>query len=126
MTWKIDLKDDFGAVQVSCSGKLSMDDMVMMVIEAGFLARQNDYRNILFDLTDAAMIFPAEQLGILLDSYAECGIPLTTRTALVVSTQDVPKDLSRLLATARERGYQVDLLIDRQQAENWFSNMPDR
>ena len=122
MSWKTELNDATGTIRVDCTGTLAMDDMTMMVIETSFLARENGCGKILIDLVDAAMIFPAEQFGALLDSYAECGIPLTTRTALVVAAKDTPKELSKLLATAREYGYRINVLADRSQAEAWLKD----
>jgi hypothetical protein len=99
-----------------------MDDMTMMVIETSFLAKENACRKILIDLADAAMIFPAEQFGALLDSYAECGVPLSTHTALLVAAKDAPKELAKLLAAAREYGYRIEVLADRAQAETWLKD----
>lgn len=120
MTWKTELNDAARTIRVLCTGTLSMNDMTMMVIETSFLAKENGCGKILFDLADAAMIFPAEQFGALLDSYAECGIPLSTHTALLVAAKDAPKELSKLLATAREYGYRIEVLTDRAQAGAWL------
>jgi hypothetical protein len=97
-----------------------MNDMTMMVIETSFLAKENDCRRILIDLSEAAMIFPPEQFGALLDSYAECAIPSSTHTALVVSPLDMPKNLSGLVAAAREYGYWIEILTDRAQIDPWL------
>lgn len=123
MTWKTDLNDAAGTIRISCAGTLSMNDMTMMVIETSFLAKENDCRKILFDLADAAMIFPAEQFGALLDAYAECGVPLSTHTALLVANKDAPKELSRLLAASLEYGYRIELLADRAQADAWLKDL---
>lgn len=120
MSWTTQGHEAQHAVQVRCTGKLSADDLTMLTMEASYLVRERGYTKILIDLSAAELGMSASQLSALLDIYAEHSLPLATRTAIVPGAGHSAPDLSKLLETAKQYGYQVDVLTS-EQAERWLT-----
>lgn len=121
MTWRIYPVENSHAMRVHCSGSISIDDLTIMAIEICFLAKKQECKAILVDVSEATLLFPTKELSRLLDLYAEYRMDVATRSALVLSTKDWPENFAKVVATAKEYGYSMDLLLGEQQVKVWLS-----
>src|SRR4051812_15956474 len=121
MSWKLQLNEAAGTVEIQCADTLSLDDLTMMVIETSFVMEENGCSKVLFDLSDAVMAFPTDALAVLLDIYAEYRVALSSRSGILLGAEDAAKDFSKFLAAAKEYGYRIDLLTERRQVTAWLA-----
>jgi len=120
MPWKIHVIENAQAIRAQCSGSVSMDDLEMLAIETSYIAKEHGYDKVLLDLTGGTLAFPSQSLSALLDVYAECRMPVTTRIALVLGSEDWPQSFATVLSTAKQYGYSVDLLAE-DNVKPWLS-----
>lgn len=121
MSWKMQLNESAGTVEVQCSGNLALDDLTMLVIETSFVMEENGCSTVLLDLSDAVMGFSTDALAVLLDIYAEYSVPLSSRSGILLGAEDAAKDFSKFLTAAKEYGYRIDLLTESRQVSAWLA-----
>ena len=121
MVWTTKVLDESQTVQVTCAGRLSLDDLTMIAVETAHLIRGHGHGKVLVELSDARLDFAADGLSELLDIYLEHHIPLTTRIGIVLKAGRPTYPFSKFLETAKQYGFKVEFLVDGKQREGWLS-----
>lgn len=124
MVWKTQLQKDSAAVLVQCTGTLSLEDLTMLAIEAGFLVKEHQCSKVLVDLSRARLAFATDDLYELLDIYAEYHVPAATQTGIAIRADASTQVFTKFLGIAKSRHYVVELLVGDKQRDAWLAKTP--
>ena len=120
MPCKLHVMESSHAIRAQCSGSVSREDIEMLGIEASHVVKTQGHRKVLLDMTDGTLALTAQGLGILIDVYAECRMPTTVRTAIVLGTRNWPESFADILTTAKAYGYSVEMLRGEADVKDWL------
>jgi hypothetical protein len=121
MTWTTELQEDAQSVHILCAGRISRDDLIMLAIEASYLVQQHGCGSILIDLSWARLDFGADELRDIIDIYMEYHVAPTTRSGIALRPGVLLQPYATFLATAKQHGYRIELLVGEQQRKAWLS-----
>jgi hypothetical protein len=121
MSWKTNLVENPGYIEVTYSGKVSPEELFTALKNAVFLSRKNNVILFLADLTEMAGGHSVFDLYGAISIYETLKFDAKAKEAiLMTSLQDTVDEIKFYETTCKNRGFNVKIFNQKEEAISWL------
>jgi hypothetical protein len=121
MPWSVELNSELGVIETVYRGNVTNDDIESSLVEAKALASKDGPSKFLTMLVDADLKLSTLDLYSIPDEWSEMEFDRRNRLAIVApDSPELQQDLRFHENTSRNRGWQVQIFLNREGAVDWL------